>query len=162
MRNDRTGTGGMSAAFAIRSATVADAAEIARLSAQLGYPADVAVFEARLRQLLDSSLHAVLVAAAEPASAKAGGTLAGLIGLEQRITLENGERAEIVGLVVDAAARRGGVGRALVAAAERWTRGRGLDELFLRSNVVRPEAHAFYPGLGFARTKTQHVYSKRV
>ncbi|HVI57811.1 MAG TPA: GNAT family N-acetyltransferase [Luteimonas sp.] len=152
----------MSDAFAVRTATLDDAAEIARLSAQLGYPADVAVFEARLRRLLASPLHAVLVAGGEPASAKAAGGLAGLIGLEQRITLENGERVEIVGLVVDAAARRGGVGRALVAAAERWTRERGLDTLFLRSNVVRPEAHAFYPGLGFDRSKTQHVYSKRV
>ena len=34
---------------AIRTATVADAAEVARLSAQLGYPADAAVFESRLR-----------------------------------------------------------------------------------------------------------------
>jgi GNAT superfamily N-acetyltransferase len=152
----------MSAAFAVRAAVPADAAVIARLSAQLGYPAEATVFEARLRRLLDSPLHAVLVAAGKPAPAKAGDALAGLVGLEHRITLESGERAEIVGLVVDAAARRAGVGRALVAAAEAWTRGRGLDTLFLRSNVVRPEAHAFYPGLGFARTKTQHVYSKRV
>lgn len=145
----------MNTAFAIRDATLADTTEIARLSAQLGYPADVAAFEARLRRLLDSPLHAVLVAA--------GGTgLAGLIGLEHRITLESGERVEIVALVVDIAARRSGVGRALVAVAERWARERGLDTLFLRSNVVRPEAHAFYPDLGFARTKTQHVYGKRV
>lgn len=145
----------MNTAFAIRDATLADTAEIARLSAQLGYPADVAAFEARLRRLLDSPLHAVLVAA--------GGTrLAGLIGLEHRITLESGERVEIVALVVDTAARRSGVGRALVAVAERWARERGLDTLFLRSNVVRPEAHAFYPDLGFARTKTQHVYGKRI
>ena len=145
----------MNTAFAIRDATLADTTEIARLSAQLGYPADVVAFEARLRRLLDSPLHTVLVAA--------GGTgLAGLIGLEHRITLESGERVEIVALVVDIAARRSGVGRALVAVAERWARERGLDTLFLRSNVVRPEAHAFYPDLGFARTKTQHVYGKRI
>jgi hypothetical protein len=35
----------------IRSATLADAAEIARLSAQLGYPAEVPVFADRLRRL---------------------------------------------------------------------------------------------------------------
>jgi GNAT superfamily N-acetyltransferase len=143
------------AAPAIRTAALADAAEIARLSAQLGYPAGVAVFEARLRRLLDSPLHAVLVAQGD-------GALAGLAGLEQRLTLENGERVEIVGLVVDADARRQGVGRALVAAAEQWTRARGLDEMFLRSNVVRPEAHAFYEGLGFTRTKTQHAYLRRL
>jgi GNAT superfamily N-acetyltransferase len=76
--------------------------------------------------------------------------------------IESGERVEIVGLVVDAQARRGGIGRAMIAAAEAWTRARGLDALYLRSNVLRPEAHPFYEGLGFLRTKTQHAYLKRV
>jgi GNAT superfamily N-acetyltransferase len=90
------------------------------------------------------------------------GRLAGFIGLERRLTIEAGDQAEVVGLVVDADARRGGAGRALIAAAEDWARARGLRELFLRSNVVRPEAHAFYPALGFERSKTQHVYRKRL
>lgn len=142
---------------AIRTVTIADAAEIARLSAQLGYPAPIETFAARLQRLLDSPVHAVLVAARD-----ADQPLAGFIALEQRITLESGGRVEIVGLVVDAEARRGGIGRSLVAAAERWTGDHGLDEVFLRSNVVRPEAHPFYEGLGYVRTKTQHAYRKRL
>ena len=74
--------------------------------------------------------------------------------------VEAGDEAEVVGLVVDADARRTGTGRKLIAAAEDWARARGLRELFLRSNIVRPEAHAFYPALGFERSKTQHVYRK--
>ena len=140
----------------IRSATFADAPEIARLSAQLGYPADVAVFADRLRRLLPLPTHDVLV------SDLGNGRLAGFVGVEQRLMIEAGERAEIVGLVVDADARRGGTGRALVAAAEAWTRARGMHALFLRSNVVRPEAHPFYERLGFARIKTQHAYIKRL
>jgi GNAT superfamily N-acetyltransferase len=138
----------------IRAANIGDAAEIARLSAQLGYPADAAVFSDRLERLLPLATHAVLVAEGD------GGRLAGFIGLEQRLMIESGDKAEVVGLVVDADARRGGSGRALIAAAEGWARARGLRELFLRSNVVRPEAHAFYPALGFERSKTQHVYRK--
>ena len=88
------------------------------------------------------------------------GRLAGFIGLEQRLMIESGDKAEVVGLVVDAVARRTGTGRRLIAAAEDWACARGLGELFLRSNVVRPEAHAFYPALGFERSKTQHVYRK--
>jgi GNAT superfamily N-acetyltransferase len=138
----------------IRAATLDDAADIARLSAQLGYPADVAVFADRLERILPLRTHAVLVYESEH------GRLAGFIGLEQRLTVESGDKAEIVGLVVDADARRTGAGRKLIAAAEDWTRARGLRELFLRSNIVRPEAHAFYPALGFERSKTQHVYRK--
>jgi GNAT superfamily N-acetyltransferase len=142
----------------IRTATLADAAEIARLSAQLGYPADADVFAERLRRLLPSPVHDVLVADDEADDAR----LRGFVGVERRLMIESGERVEIVGLVVDAGARRGGVGRALVAAAEAWARAHGLDTVFLRSNVVRPEAHPFYEGLGYARVKTQHAYSKRV
>lgn len=138
----------------IRAAGLADAAEIARLSAQLGYPGDVAVFADRLERILRLPTHAVLVCDG------ANGRLAGFIALEQRLMLESGDKAEVVGLVVDADARRTGAGRSLVAAAECWARARGLHELFLRSNVVRPEAHAFYPALGFERSKTQHVYRK--
>jgi GNAT superfamily N-acetyltransferase len=138
----------------IRGATLGDAAEIARLSAQLGYPADVAVFADRLARLLPLPTHAVLVCEGDD------GRLSGFIGLEQRLMIESGDKVEVVGLVVDADARRTGAGRRLIAAAEDWARTRGLRELFLRSNVVRPEAHAFYPALGFERCKTQHVYRK--
>jgi GNAT superfamily N-acetyltransferase len=140
----------------IRPVAIADATEIARLSAQLGYPADVAVFAQRLAALLDSPKHAVLVADAGDAG------LLGFVGVEHRLMLEMGERVEIVGLVVDAVARRGGVGRALVAAAEHWARARGIDEVFVRSNVVRPESHPFYERIGYLRSKTQHVYRKRL
>lgn len=138
----------------IRAATPDDAADIARLSAQLGYPATVAEFAGRLQRMALLPTHAVLVCEGE------NGRLSGFIGIEQRLMIESGDTAEVVGLVVDAGARRTGAGRGLVAAAEDWARARGLRELFLRSNVARTEAHAFYPALGFERGKTQHVYRK--
>lgn len=140
----------------IRAAAVADAADIARLSAQLGYAAEAAVFEDRLRRIAAMPTHAVLVCEGE-----AGG-LAGFIGVERRRLVESGDRVEIVALVVDAGARRGGTGRRLVAAAEDWARARGIDRVLVRSNIARPEAHAFYPALGYARSKTQHVYLRQL
>src|SRR5688500_16815606 len=122
----------------IRSVAIADALEIARLSAQLGYPSDTSVFAQRIAALMDSPKHAVLVADAGDAG------LHGFVGIEHRLMLEMGERIEIVGLVVDVLARRSGIGRALVAAAEHWARSRGIDEVFVRSNVVRPESRPFY------------------
>ena len=74
--------------------------------------------------------------------------------------LESGERVEIVGLVVDEIARRKGIGRALVSAVESWAASKGLSAVFVRSNISRGEAHEFYAGVGFARTKTQHAYVK--
>lgn len=140
----------------IRKAVESDAIEIARLSAQLGYPAEIEAFVQRLEFLLHSPKHSVLVAAGDD------GHLQGFVGVEHRVMIEMGERVEIVGLVVDAQARRTGVGRALVAAAEQWARDAGVKEIFLGSNVVRPEAHVFYPSLGYTVVKTQHSYLKRL
>lgn len=139
----------------IRKATPADAAEIARLSTQLGYPASVETFAARLHKLIDSPRHAVLVAVGD------GNRLGGYVATEQRMSLALGERVEIVALVVDSQARRTGVGKALVAAAEQWAIDAGTPDVFLRSNILRPESHPFYESLGYERTKTQHAYSKR-
>ena len=74
--------------------------------------------------------------------------------------LESGESAELTGLVVASAARRLGVGSALVAAAEEWARANGFSSLRVRSNVTRAESHPFYEKLGFERAKTQHAYRK--
>lgn len=137
----------------VRGATLADAAEIARLSAELGYPATGEQMHARLAQLLPQATHFVAVADSSTG-------LHGWIAAERRLLLEYGDCAEIVGLVVDARARRGGVGQALVAAAEQWARDQALDELTVRSNIVREASHPFYERLGFVRRKTQHSYAK--
>lgn len=141
----------------IRTAGVDDAAEIARLSAQLGYPASAGEFAARLAHLLaQPRQYAVFVADADERTS----ALLGYVAMERRYTLESGERTEIAALVVDTAARRRGVGEALVRAGEHWVRETGMTDVFVRSNVLRAESHPFYERAGYARTKTQHTYRK--
>ena len=136
----------------MREARAGDAAEIARLALELGYPASTEAMHARLQSLLPRPQHRIVVAQR--------GRLLGWIAMERRYTLESGEFVEIVGLVVDAAARGHGVGRALVAEAEAWVLEQGFDAIRVRSNVARDASHPFYESLGFARIKTQHVYRK--
>ncbi|HKR76548.1 MAG TPA: GNAT family N-acetyltransferase [Rhodanobacter sp.] len=140
----------------LRPARIEDAAEIARLAGELGYPVETTAMAARLRAILPLRQHHVTVAV--------GGCkgLVGWIAVERRLTLEAGERVEIVGLVVDASARGSGVGRALVADAESWALALGFDAIGVRSNVAREDSHPFYECLGFARVKTQHMYRKRL
>jgi GNAT superfamily N-acetyltransferase len=137
----------------LRAAGIEDAAEIARLAGELGYPVSPSDMAARLAALLPQPWQRVTVA-------DGGAALLGWIAAERRLTLESGERVEIVGLVVGAAARRGGIGRRLVADAEEWARRQGFDAIVVRSNVARELSHPFYERLGYVRRKTQHVYLK--
>jgi GNAT superfamily N-acetyltransferase len=136
-----------------RAARVDDAAEVARLCTELGYPATADEMAARLCVVISAGDRQVFVV-------EDGDRLLGWIGIELRTTLETGRKAEIIGLVVDAQARRSGTGRALVEAAENWVRLHGLDAVMVRSNIVRLESHPFYEGIGFVRRKSQHVYFK--
>jgi GNAT superfamily N-acetyltransferase len=137
----------------LRAARLDDAAEIARLAGELGYPAPVTDIHARLLRMLPLPQHRLRVA-------EQGAALLGWIAIEQRMTLESGERIEIVGLVVDAHARRSGVGRMLVADAERWAHALGAGAINVRSNVAREGSHPFYERLGYVRRKTQHAYTR--
>jgi GNAT superfamily N-acetyltransferase len=142
-------------AWRLRRATGGDAAELARLSAELGYAVGSDEIARRL-SALDAESELILVAERVP------GQLGAWLHAAQRLSLEAGARVEIMGLVVDASCRRQHLGAALVADAELWARARNAPLLVVRSNIVRNESHAFYPALGFARGKTQHVYSKRL
>lgn len=139
---------------ALRPARIGDAAEIARLAGELGYPLAEAAVDARLRAILSLPQHRVTVAQG------GSGNLLGRIAAERRFTLESGERIEIVGLVVDVAARGAGIGRELVRDAEQWAIEQGFEAIGVRSNVTREGSHPFYESLGFARVKTQHAYRK--
>jgi GNAT superfamily N-acetyltransferase len=139
----------------IRPARPEDAAEISRLAGELGYPSTVNDIAARLTAMLASPSCYIAVA-------DAGTALTGWVAVERRMLLELGERAELVGLIVDRGARRGGIGRELVAHAEAWAVAQGLRVIMVRSNVVRAESHPFYEQLGYERTKTQHAYTKRL
>ncbi len=145
----------MTSELIVRKARMDDAASVAELSGTLGYPVTGEMMAQRLGRVLPLETHTVFVA--EISSDIVGWTH----GAEQEM-LELGCRCEILGLVV-AEGRRGlGTGRCLVEAIEQWARGRGLDHIFVRSNVIRAESHPFYERIGYERYKTQHAYRKQL
>jgi len=138
----------------IRKATTEDAATIAQLSGQLGYPVEARVMHERLARFLQRDEHAVFVAETTE--------VVGWIHCAEHELLEVANHCEIWGLVVADGQRGLGIGRQLIDAVEQWTLDRGLAEISVRSNVIRPESHPFYDRLGFSRYKTQHAYRKRL
>ncbi len=138
---------------AVRAAKPDDAGQIARLCAELGHRTAAAEIGVRLQRLAYSPCDRCWVAECD-------GVVTGWLQAQLAEILASGRRVEIAGLVVSKDARRTGVGRALVAAAERWAAELHATTVVVRSNNTREVSHTFYPGLGFVRTKTQHVYSK--
>jgi GNAT superfamily N-acetyltransferase len=140
--------------IAIREATAADAAALAELTTQLGYPSTKDDIADRLPRVKDDGT-AIFVAELDD-------TVVAWIGVREDFCLEFGGYAEIVGLVVHESARGQRVGEQLVSRAEAWAVGRGQKRLRVRSNVVRERAHRFYERLGFAVIKKQAVFDKAI
>jgi GNAT superfamily N-acetyltransferase len=149
----RAAAGEAGARVVIRMPGPGDAPRLDGLVAQLGYPSRPDAILARLERILASPDDFLRLA-------EVGADVVGWVHAAEEELFESGRRCEIRGLVVDVAARRSGVGGALVAAVETWASERGLPEVSVRSNIVRAESHPFYERLGYARTKTQHVYRK--
>ena len=138
----------------IRKARRGDAARIAQLSGELGYPASAEQIAARLRQLTPATKHAVFVAES------AEGGLIGWVHVSTSYLLESDLRAEVNGLIVAEGQRSAGAGAKLLQAAEEWARKRGCKGMNVRSNVIRERAHKFYEANGYEHYKTQKAFRK--
>ena len=138
----------------VRAMLPEDAERVAALAGELGYPAS-ATDIVRRYQAIEHDPDARLFVAQN-----ADGAVVGWIHVQALRFLESDARAEIEGLVVAASARRTGVGRLLVRAAEDWTISRGLRLIGVRANQLRTEARMFYQRIGFGVLKTQNVFRK--
>jgi len=138
----------------LRRARLSDAARIAVLSGQLGYPTTGKQMKARLRNVIKDKDAVCFVA-----ELRDGGVM-GWIHVSTMPLVEVDRRAEVNGLVVDETTRSHGAGAGLLAAAEKWARGKRCRSMSVRSNVLRERAHGFYLRNGYEHYKTQKAFRK--
>ena len=139
----------------IRPMTTADAALVADLKTQLGYPTGPPETAERISLLLERpDDHAALVAEED-------GRAIGWVHVAIYTSLESGRVATIGGLIVGEGHRSGGIGAELLTAAEGWARENGAAKMTVRSRVTRERAHRFYEREGYTLLKTSHVFEKR-
>ncbi len=130
-------------AVGIRQITSQDATRVAELLTQLGYPAAADDVSLRLAYWLDDPMSRILVAEQDS-------RVIGCLSLHAIPYLERtGRWARVESLVVDSAARRSGVARSLVQAAEDTARQWGCLAMEITSARYRDDAHAFYQRLGY-------------
>ncbi|GMV31715.1 MAG: hypothetical protein AMXMBFR59_38400 [Rhodanobacteraceae bacterium] len=141
----------MSDRLHIRLAAGTDAEALAELLGELGYPADALHVRRRLARF-DGDPHAMALVACRE------GRVRGLATAHAHAALNRDEPAvQLTLLVVSGALRGGGMGHALVAAAESWAERQGARRLVVTTAVHRADAHAFYERLGYILTGRRYT-----
>ena len=147
----------MSSRVAVREMRAADALRVADLSGQLGYPLEPDELAGRIEDLLQHPGDAALFVATD-----ADDHPVGWLQVELKRTLVEELSAQIMALVVDEAARNGGVGRELLAAGEAWAAAHRVRRMLVASRVTRERARRFYERGGYAVLKVSNIFEKRL
>ena len=142
----------------LRRAQAADAESIAALFTDEGYPAGPSDIVRRLERFASDDAQVIV--------AEHDGALLGFIAVGVLPRFEHGDWnvmadvEQIVDLVVDAGARERGVGRTLMAEAERIGRDRGAAFIEITAGHHRPEARHLYESLGYDSSVTAYLRKK--
>jgi len=137
----------------LRPAVAADAAAIAALFTDEGYPAGPSDVVDRLGRF-DTPRSRVVVAEHD-------GAILGFIAVHAMARFEHDDWIlRILALVVDAGARERGVGRSLMAEAERIGRELGAAFVELTAGHHRPEARHLFESLGYDSAVTAYLRKK--
>ena len=141
------------ATISLRPAAPDDAEAIANLFTDEGYPAGPSDIVTRLERF--ASPHSRVVVAEHD------GAILGFVAIHALPRFEHDDRiVRILALVVDAGARERGVGRALMAEAERIGREIGAAFIELTAGHHRPEARHLYESLGYDSSVTAYLRKK--
>jgi ribosomal protein S18 acetylase RimI-like enzyme len=137
----------------LRPAASTDAAAIAALFTDEGYPAGPSDIVERLERFGTSQSRVIV--------AEHDGAILGFIAVHAMARFEHDDSIlRILALVVDAGARERGVGRTLMAEAERIGRELGAAFVELTAGHHRPEARQLYESLGYDSTVTAYLRKK--
>ena len=130
----------------IRYAEPGDASVLAQLMCELGYETTATEMRRRLKSIFSDARFRTSVA-------EFNGHVCGMIGTLTHASHEHNDfTAKITALVVSRKHRRSGIGRALIAAAERDFAEKRVTRVSLTTRFTREHAHRFYQALGYSRT----------
>lgn len=137
--------------FTIRDAKLTDAPALAALMRELGYETTPAEMRRRLKPILCDVRYRTLLAEVD-------GKVCGMIGTLAHASYEHDDPSgRILALVTLTTARRRGIGRALIASAEKAFAQKAVTRVSLDTRFTRKDAHQFYESLGYERNGWRFV-----
>ena len=137
----------------LRPAAPGDAEAIATMFTDEGYPAGPSDIATRLQRFATPGARVIV--------AEHDGALLGFIAIHALPRFEHDDWiVRVLALVVDAGARERGVGRSLMAEAERVGRELGAAFIELTAGHHRPEARQLYESLGYDASVTAYLRKK--
>jgi GNAT superfamily N-acetyltransferase len=129
----------------IRVAEVNDAAALAQLMCELGYETTKSEMQIRMERIATDERYRTFVAVCD-------GKVCGMIGTVTYPSYEhNDPSGRILALAILSTMRRRGIGRALIATAEKDFAQRGIRRIALNTWLAREDTHKFYESLGYER-----------
>jgi ribosomal protein S18 acetylase RimI-like enzyme len=135
----------------VRVAEVNDAAALAQLMCELGYETTESEMQMRLERIANDDRYRTFLAVRD-------GKVCGMIGTLTSLSYEHNDLGgRIVALVTLGTMRRHGIGRALIASAEKDFAQRGIRRIALNTRLAREDAHKFYESLGYERNGWRFV-----
>jgi ribosomal protein S18 acetylase RimI-like enzyme len=135
----------------IREAKLSDASQLAALMSELGYETTPPEMETRLKSIFSNPAYKTFVAVVD-------GCVCGMIGTLTCPSYEHDDPGgRILALVTLRAARRRGIGRVLIATAEKDFAQKGIRRVALNTQLTREDAHKFYESLGYKRNGWRFV-----
>jgi ribosomal protein S18 acetylase RimI-like enzyme len=135
----------------IRAAQMNDAAGLAQLMCELGYATTKSEMQARMESIAADELYRTFVAVHD-------GNVCGMIGTLTNPSYEhNDPGGRILALATLSTMRRRGIGRALIATAEKDFAQRGINRVALNTQFAREDAQKFYESLGYERNGWRFV-----
>jgi len=146
--------GGQEESLRVRDVVAGDGVAIKPLLRQLGYALETAEIERRIARVAGAAGHCLVMAEDE------AGLPIALLHVYGRDALEKPPEAVVQALVVRDGSRGRGIGRAMMALAERWAAAQGYRHVALSSQTSRDHAHAFYRRLGYGLYGTSHQFRK--
>jgi GNAT superfamily N-acetyltransferase len=137
--------------LSIRVAEPNDASALAQLMCDLGYETTQSEMQMRMERISADERYRTFVAVLD-------GKVCGMIGTLTYPSIEhNDPSGRIVALVILRTMRRRGIGRALIATAEKDFAQRGIRRIALNTQLAREDAHKFYDSLGYERNGWRFV-----